>query len=130
MGVVYHAQYLVYFDVGRTEYMRERGAPYAALEARGFQLVVVDVGVRYRHPARYDELLQLDTRLADLGSASVQFEYALNGPGGRLLATGHTRLGCLGSRGRPTRLPEDVLAALAAPPGAGSRAGRPTSESP
>ncbi len=149
MGVVYHAQYLVYFDVGRTEYMRERGAPYAALEARGFQLVVVDVGVRYRHPARYDELLQLSTRLADLGPASVLFEYELRGPGGRLLATGHTRLGCLGSHGRPTRLPDDVFEALArapaalaaqaartgpaapaSPAAAGSRGARPASECP
>jgi len=125
MGVVYHAHYLVYFDVGRTEWMRAAGIPYAGLEARGFRLVVVDVGLRYLRPARYDEELSLATRVTEVGGASVLFAYELRGPAG-LLATGHTRLGCLDRDNRPVRLPSDALALLRAGISAPSR----PSESP
>lgn len=111
MGVVYHACYLVYFDVGRTEWMRAAGLPYAGLEARGFRLAVVDAGVRYLRGARYDEDLRLHTRLTEVGGATVTFTYELRGPAG-LLATGHTRLGCLDISNRPARLPADARAAL------------------
>ena len=125
MGVVYHAHYLVYFDVGRTEWMRAAGAPYAQLEARGFKLVVVDVGIRYLKPARYDEELTLATRVTDVGGATVRFAYELRGPAG-LLATGHTRLGCLDRDNRPVRLPKDTLECLRR----GSQPGPSPSESP
>jgi len=111
MGVVYHAHYLVYFDVGRTEWMRAAGIPYAGLEARGYRLVVVDVGLRYLKPARYDEELSIATRVTEVGGASVLFAYELRGPAG-LLATGHTRLGCLDHGNRPVRLPQDALTCL------------------
>jgi acyl-CoA thioester hydrolase len=112
MGIVYHAHYLVYFDVGRTEYMRARGAAYAELEQAGYRLVVVDAGVRYRKPAFYDETLELVVRLASVGPASVRFEYELLGPSGDQLATGHTRLGCLDRERRPSGLPRQLLEAL------------------
>jgi acyl-CoA thioester hydrolase len=111
MGVVYHAHYLQYFDIGRTEWMRAAGAPYADVERRGFRLAVVDVGVRYLRPAVYDEELAVATRLEHVGGASVHFTYEVRGEAG-LLATGHTRLGCLDQQNRPVRLPADTLAIL------------------
>lgn len=120
MGVVYHAHYLVYFDVGRTEWMRAAGTPYAEVERRGYRLVVVDAAVRYLRPARYDEALSLAVAAPEVGGASVTFSYELRGPSG-VLATGHTRLGCLDRNNRPVRLPPETLAALrrGIPPGAG-----------
>lgn len=112
MGVVYHAWYLLYFDVGRTEWMRAAGLPYADLERRGYRLAVVDAGLRYLRGARYDEDLRLHTRVSEVGGATVTFTYELRGPAG-LLATGHTRLGCLDTANRPRRLPADAHAALA-----------------
>ena len=120
MGVVYHAHYLSYFDVGRTEYLRACGSSYAELERRGFRLAVVDLAVRYLRPARFDDELRLGVTLAELGRASLRFEYELQ-RAGETLATGYTRLGCLDSGNRPTALPEDTLgclgAALDGPPG-------------
>ena len=112
MGVVYHAQHLVYFDLGRTEYMRAQGLPYAALEDMGFLLAVVDASVQYRRPARYDEELSLEVTVTDLRAATVTFGYALRGRDGDLRATGSTRLGCLTRSMRPTRLPPEALDAL------------------
>lgn len=111
MGVVYHAHYLSYFDVGRTEYLRACGASYAELERRGFRLAVVELGVRYLRPARFDELLRLGVSLTALGRASVRFDYELR-RGDELLATGHTRLGCLDTGNRPVPLPADTRACL------------------
>ena len=125
MGVVYHARYLEYFDVGRTEWMRAAGLPYADLEQRGFRLAVVDVGVRYLRGARYDQPLRLHTRVAEVGGATVTFTYEVRA-GGDVLATGHTRLGCLDTSNRPARLPPDARAALAR----GMSASQPPSETP
>lgn len=133
MGVVYHANYLAYFDMGRTEVMRQRGLPYAELEHRGFQLVVMEVGVRYRRPARYDEELELVSWVARVRHATVLFEYELFGPDGELLVTGFTKLGCLGSDGKPSPLPDEALEILGGRPargGSGSPAAPPSSEEP
>lgn len=111
MGIVYHAHYLVYFDQGRTELMRALGLPYAEVERRGFRLAVVDAGVRYLSPARYDDELQLDTHVETLRGASIVFGYALR-RGDELLATGHTRLGCLDRENRPCAMPAELRALL------------------
>jgi len=111
MGVVYHGHYLAYFDVGRTERMRALGCRYADLEARGFRLAVVEVGVRYLRPARYDEDLRLGVSVTGVGGATVAFDYELR-RGDEDLARGHTRLGCLDADNRPVRMPDDAAAAL------------------
>jgi len=113
MGVVYHAHYLAYFDVGRTEYLRALGSDYAGIERRGYRLAVVDVAVSYLRPARFDEALRLGVRLTDLGRASLRFDYDLR-RAGELLVTGHTRLGCLDRSNRPTALPRDTWELLRA----------------
>jgi acyl-CoA thioester hydrolase len=112
MGVVYHANYLVYFDVARTEWLRSAGADYAALERRGFRLAVVDLAVRYLLPAHFDDELSLAVWLTELRRASVTFRYSLRNGDGQVLCDGHTRLGCLNRENRPTRLPADTLKTL------------------
>jgi acyl-CoA thioester hydrolase len=112
MGIVYHANYLVYFDVGRTEYFRAAGSDYAGLERGGYRLVVVDAGVRYLQPARFDDDLRLSVELAELQRVSLTFRYTLRDLAGTILATGHTRLGCLDTQHRPVRLPPATVACL------------------
>jgi acyl-CoA thioester hydrolase len=112
MGVVYHAHYLVYFDIGRTEFMRAHGASYASLEERGYRLAVTEAAVRYRRPALYDQELEIAVWLSRLGRATVTFRYELWDLEGSVLASGHTRLGCIDEAGRPTALPADFVASM------------------
>ena len=112
MGVVYHAHYLVYFELGRTEFMRARGISYASIEERGIRLAVIDARIHYRRPALYDQEISVVTTVSAMGGASVVFDYELREGTGSTLATGSTRLGCLDTRHRPTRLPADIVEAL------------------
>lgn len=125
MGFVYHAHYLVYFEIGRTEYMRARGVSYAEVEDQGHRLVVAEASVSFLQPTHYDEALTLQVDLLRAKGASVVFTYALTGPDGSTRATGRTRLGCLDASGRPVRLPTTLAEVL----GPGSSAGCPSSES-
>lgn len=113
MGVVYYANYLRYFELGRNEYMRARGLTYREVEARGLVLPVTEASCRYLRPARYDDLLRVETRVVRARGARVVFGYALRRDDGEFLAEGHTEHGVLGSDGRPVRLPADVVAVLA-----------------
>jgi acyl-CoA thioester hydrolase len=112
MGVVYHAHYLAYFELGRTEFLRAAGLAYAGLERRGIYLVVTEALCRYRSPAHYDDVLRIQTRVSGLGKASVRFEYAIRTEDGRLVADGHTELASVDARKKPSRLPEDVAGLL------------------
>src|SRR5512141_1901353 len=90
MGVVYSANYLRYFEAGRNEFIRAKGLRYRDFEARfGLVLPVAEAGVKYRSPARYDDLLAVETSLVELGRASARFEYRLLRDD-ELLATGFT----------------------------------------
>jgi len=113
MGVVYHANYLVYYEIGRTEYLRSLGRAYSDLEREGIRLTVVEASARYRAPARYDDLVEIRTRLAGLRGVRVRFAYEL-WCADRLLSTGETVLACIDREGRPRRLPGPVRAALVA----------------
>jgi len=120
MGVAYHAHYLVWFEIGRTEWLRGNGTDYRRLEQEGIFLPVVEVGVRYASPAGYDDELELETRLQEVGASRVRFGYRLVRPAdGRELATGFTVHATVDSRTRPRRLPAELrqrlLAGLAAP---------------
>jgi len=116
MGVAYHAHYLVWFELGRTELMRALGCAYATIEDRdGILFPVVRVGARYRASARYDEELDLYTRLVSLGAARVRFEYRLiRQVDSELLATGFTEHAAVGRDGRPLRLPPELRRRLIA----------------
>jgi acyl-CoA thioester hydrolase len=112
MGVVYHANYLVWFDRARTEFLRERGLTYRELELEGLYLAVSEVKVRYRAPARYDDLLQVRCWVRDVGSRRVTFGYVVERNAGDLLATAETSLVSLTHEHTLTRMPRPVLALL------------------
>lgn len=111
MGIVHHANYLAYFEAGRVEWLRRRGVTYADWAARGVHLPVVEASVRYRAPARFDDVLETETRLTQLQSVSLRFEYRLT-KDRALLAEGLTRLACVDSAHKLCRLPEDILRVL------------------
>ncbi len=115
MGVVYHSNYLRYFELGRTEYMRARGYAYSDLEKRGFFLAIVDATVRFRAGARYDDEIIIRTKLEDSSLVRVSFCYEVwKVEGNVLLAEGTTRLACVDKNNRITKLPAEVINALKA----------------
>jgi acyl-CoA thioester hydrolase len=107
MGVVHHATFPIYFEMGRTELYRSGGMTYRELEAQGLRLVVVALEVRYRSPARYDDVLTLETTLASVTRAKLLHEYRLHRDG-VLIATGRTTLGCVDEHGRVRPLPDTM----------------------
>jgi acyl-CoA thioester hydrolase len=111
MGVAYHANYLVWCEVGRTDFIRGLGLPYAELERRGTFLAVADASIRYRAPARYDDLLRVATRVESAGSRAITFGYEISRiePDPVLLATARTTLVSLDGRGGTRKLPPDLL---------------------
>jgi acyl-CoA thioester hydrolase len=120
MGVVYHANYFVWFEVGRVELMRARGFEYKKMEIEDdCHIVVVDAQCRYHHPARYDEQLRIRTRIAESRHRCVKYSYEVyRDADGTLLATGHTIHIICGSNGRPKSLPEkyrEVMVAIGVP---------------
>jgi acyl-CoA thioester hydrolase len=113
MGVAYHANYLVWCDVARTEYLRERSASYRGLEQRGFRLVVVEAQVRYRSPARYDDRVRIRCWVRDVSSRGVEFGYLMERPeDARPVATARTALIALDENHAITTIPADVRSAL------------------
>lgn len=107
MGYLHHAQYLVYFEMGRTELLRVNGLRYRDMEARGLFYVVARMEVRYRVPARYDDLLTLTTRTTRLSRVRVDHAYELRRDG-ELLTEGASTLVLVGTDGRPTTMPDDL----------------------
>src|SRR5262245_17948535 len=129
MGVVYHANYIPYFEIGRTELMRSSGIRYADMERAGYSLTVVDVAARYLAPARYDDLLAIRTQLADSSGVRVRFEYRIlrvaePTEDETLLCEGHTTLACIDRQGKPRRLPEAERALFTRLTGKGEQAGQ------
>jgi acyl-CoA thioester hydrolase len=113
MGVVYHAEYLVWCEMGRTEYMRRLGTSYATIERSGTLLVVADVSIRYHAPARYDEIVRVETTLSDVRSRALTFDYAIfNALDETRLVTARTMLVATDRAGRPMPLAAEVRAEL------------------
>ena len=113
MGVVYHARYLVWLDVARTEHLRLSGMSYRELEAAGLRLAVSEVAIRYRQPARYDDPVRIRCWVRQVASRKVEFGYAIeHAEDGRLLATASTSLVTLDSSMGLSRLPDRVRDAL------------------
>jgi acyl-CoA thioester hydrolase len=113
MGVVYHARYVVWLDIARTEHLRQAGFSYRDLEAQGMRLVVTDLHIRYRQAARYDDLVRIRCRVSEAASRRVTFCYQIEDAGsGAPLAEAETTLHCLDPSHRPSRLPPTILAAL------------------
>ena len=107
MGYVHHARYVVYFEMGRTELLRRNGVCYRDLEQRGVYYVVARLELRFRAPARYDDVLTLITTTERLSPIRVDHSYRLL-CGQRLLTEGTSTLACVGRDGRPSPLPDEV----------------------
>ena len=107
MGFVHHSNYLIYFEMGRTEMLRAQGGDYRQMEEDGLFLVVVSVQCRYHSPARYDDLLTLRTTLAKVSPAKLEHHYALR-RGDTLIASGQSVLACVDRQGKVQRMPETL----------------------
>jgi acyl-CoA thioester hydrolase len=113
MGVVYHANYLVWCEIGRTDFIRALGRSYADLERDGITLAVSDAALRYVGSARYDDPIVVHTHLDDVRSRSMRFAYRIeHAESGRPLVTASTSLVALDATGKPARLPSALLEVL------------------
>lgn len=109
MGVVYHTNYLIWFEVGRGEYMRQKGSDYARLEAQGFYLPVSEIGARFIAPARYGDLVTVRTWVEELRSRSLTLAYeVVMQTTGQVLATGYTKHICADRTGRVRVIPREI----------------------
>ena len=120
MGVAYHANYLVWCEIGRTDLMRALGPSYAEMEQGGLRLAVAEASLRYAAPARYDDELVVETRLERIQSRFVTFSYRIllerpagAGQAGTLLATATTVLVSIDGNGRTRTMPPHVRQAFA-----------------
>src|SRR5262249_55205080 len=105
MGVLHHANFFTYFEMGRTELLRANGYNYRDLEAAGTLMVVVKIGCRYFKPAKYDDVLTLRTKVTRVTAAKIEHGYQLL-RGEELLAEGHSTLACVDRSGVVQRVPE------------------------
>jgi acyl-CoA thioester hydrolase len=114
MGVAYHTHYLVWCEVGRTDFIRELGVTYARLEAEGLFLAVAEAQIRYAAPARYDDLILVHTRVERVQSRALTFAYELmrDGPKHARVATAATRLVALDAGGTLRSLPASLVERL------------------
>ncbi len=110
MGVVYHGNYAQYFEVGRVEWLRKFGMSYKELEAGGIMLPIISLNIKYKKPARYDDLIKVRTQLVKTPSATIEFNYEIVNEENEILSTGNTSLVFIDiNRNRPTRCPQYLL---------------------
>lgn len=115
MGVVYHANYLVWCEIGRTELIRRRGSSYADLERGGVLLAVSEAKLRFHASARYDDTVRVETWVEEVRSRGVTFGYLISRVDGddlSRLVTATTALVALGRDARPRKLPPDLVESL------------------
>jgi acyl-CoA thioester hydrolase len=111
MGIVHHRNYLAYFEAGRVDWLRRRGVTYADWAAAGTHLPVVDASVRYRVPAKFDDVLEVETVLGELRAVSLRYDYRVL-RGTTVLAEGSTKLACVDAAHKLTRFTEAMLGVL------------------
>jgi len=109
MGVVYYGNYFIWFEVARTEYFRSLGLVYRDLEAKGVYLMVAAASCQYKCPARYDDLIKIETWVSELKNTSLKFEYKLYAEG-KLIAAGDSLHVFTNKSGKPTKMPEEIRA--------------------
>lgn len=110
MGVAYHAHYLLWFEEGRTEWLRQMGKSYRSFEEEGVLLAVTEVRIRYRRSLRYDDTISITTRLLERGRVTLRFGYTIRKEGeDEVAAEGETELACIDRSGRLRRLPAELL---------------------
>jgi acyl-CoA thioester hydrolase len=111
MGVVYHTNYLIWCEVGRTDFIRACGMSYADIERAGIGLAVSELSARFHGAARYDDLIRVRTILAEVRSRGITFDYVITrAEGGDKLVTARTALVSIDASGRPVALPPGVRA--------------------
>ena len=105
MGVVYYANYLRWFEMGRTELLREIGHPYTSVEEKGLRFPVIEVSCRYHRPARYDDTVLIETAITEVGRATLNFSYGVYRQEDQtLLAAGWTKHACVDREGHVTKI--------------------------
>jgi acyl-CoA thioester hydrolase len=114
MGIVHHGSYVGYLEVARVEWLRRRGVAYVSWAQRGLHMAVVDLALRYRAPARFDDEIDVEVALGEWRAASIRFDYRLLRVGdGVLLAEGSTRLACVDDKGALKRVHDEMADVLA-----------------
>lgn len=108
MGLVHHSQYLKYFEIGRTEFLRSAGGRYRDFETLGVFVVVAHIDCRYRAAARYDDLIDVTTRIARVTAAKIVHEYEIRREG-TLLVEATVTLAVIDREGRLQRVPEGIV---------------------
>lgn len=111
MGLLHHANYLVYFEQARTDLLRTLGVTYRDMEDRGFFLVVAKAEVKFRHPAHYDDILTIRTAVTRTSPVRLEHKYEVFGPSGKLVAEGATTLACVDRDGKLQAMPEWLVQA-------------------
>jgi acyl-CoA thioester hydrolase len=110
MGVVYHTHYLVWFEIGRTEFLRAQGSSYREMEERDLFMPVLEAYCRYRRPARYDDRVRVETRCQRVQRTQLRFDYLVTREeDAALLAEGYTVHAATDSSGTPRRLPPEIV---------------------
>jgi acyl-CoA thioester hydrolase len=113
MQVVYHSNYLIWCEIGRTEMIRSLGTPYSELEKRDVTLAVVEASLRFHAPARYDNLIRVTTTISEVRSRTLTFEYVIsNAETGERFVTASTKLASLTRDSRLTKLPDQLRQVL------------------
>ena len=112
MGIVYHANYVVWFEIGRTEWCRAAGVPYRSMEDAGLLILVTSVECAFRRSARYDDAIRVRAAMTELSSRGCAFAYEIVGPEDARLATGATRHVFADVEGRLRRAPEEIVETL------------------
>ena len=109
MGALHHSRYWVYFEMGRTELLRQGGVAYRDLESTGVFFVVARCGAKFQAPARYDDLLTLTTSVASMGQVKIDHAYQLRRKSdGMLIATAETTLACVDKSGQVIQIPDSI----------------------
>lgn len=112
MGVVYYGNYLTFFEVGRAEYMRALGYPYAELEGKGSALAVIEASAKYHANVGYDEFITVKTSVTDIGRVRLRFDYEIYSEDNMLLVTGYTVHACVNNDRKPSRMPDVLIDAV------------------
>ncbi len=108
MGVVYHANYYLYMEMGRTDYIRKRGMKYSEIENMGYYMFVTETYCKHIKPARFEEVLFIESILDNIKGASFEYKYVIKNEENELIAEGHTKHAFTKHDGKPTRIPKNI----------------------
>lgn len=111
MGIVYYGTYPTYFEIARSEFLRLKGLTYRELEESGYFLVVTELSIKYLSPATYDDLLIVRTRISELRSRGLKFEYEIL-KDGKTVVVGYTKHVCVDKNKKPIFLPQKLIQLL------------------